>query len=88
MAELPLCETYERGGGCPKSDVRHCADHGPPQALIYSTFKCRTCRTLFIKFAPEYVARAKRGQLDMGVDMRNRLDDGSHRFDGYYKKDG
>ena len=83
---LPLCEQYEQGK-CPKSDVRHYADHGPPQARIYSTFGCRTCRTLFIKFAPEYVQRARLGLLDINTDMRNRLDDKGRRFAGYWKKD-
>jgi hypothetical protein len=61
MAEnMPICESHERGQ-CPKSDVILLAEHGTPQATWYTTFKCKTCKTLFVKYNPAIVDRAKRG---------------------------
>jgi hypothetical protein len=71
--DMPLCESFERGQ-CPKSDVVLLAEHGTPQKTWYTSFKCRSCKTLFVKYDPEIVARAKRGLLNrssMGDSLAN-----------------
>jgi len=76
--DLPLCENFERGQ-CPKSDVKHYADHGTPQARWYSTFGCKTCKLLFVKWEPGMLEAAKKQQLDKELGNLVNPD----RFKGY-----
>lgn len=75
--DLPICENYERNV-CPKSDVRMLAEHGPPAAKYYTSFVCRTCRMMFIKWEPSMLERAKKQQLDK--ELGNLV---NPRFRGY-----
>lgn len=63
---LPLCENYT-SGKCPKSDVVLLAEHGTTQTTWYTSFKCRTCRFMFLKWNPAVVAQAKQQRLDREV---------------------
>lgn len=63
MAEMPNCENWERNE-CPKSDVKLLAEHGPPQMTYYTSFVCRTCKMMFIKWENGMLEAAKKQQLD------------------------
>jgi hypothetical protein len=76
---LPICENVrEQNGLCPRSDVVHYADHGPPQAIMYSSFGCKTCKKMFIVWAEGMLEKAKKNQLDKTIG--NLVND---RFKGY-----
>jgi hypothetical protein len=54
----PECPQFAENR-CPKSDVRMMAEHGTPQAPLYWSFYCRTCKYLFLKWNERMVAAAK-----------------------------
>jgi len=79
MPDLALCENVPRGQ-CPKSDVHLLAEHGTSAAKYYTSFVCRTCKLMFIRWEPGIIEAAKKQQLDR--EIGNLV---NPRFRGYGK---
>lgn len=79
------CEQYLEGR-CVRSDIKFLSEHGNNREWSYRSFQCRNCKHLQVTWNPEWVAAAKKGEMDKM--MGNLGKDGAQRWGGFDTRAG